>query len=159
MNSFTRHLTLFLAALTLLTFTSSSHAGNEFEFWPGADYDPGIPGFEEVLGYAPGERITWNADVIRYFEALAAAAPDRIALHRYAKSWEGRDLVYLILSAPENMRRIDEIRNNMQRLADPRKTSRSEAETIIRDQPAVTWLSYGVHGNEISSSESAMLTA
>ena len=37
--------------------------------------------------------------------------------------------------------------------------SRLEAESIIANQPAVTWLSYGVHGNEHSSTEAAMLTA
>ena len=47
----------------------------------------------------------------------------------------------------------------MQRLADPRATTRAEAEAIIADQPAITWLSYGVHGNEISSTDASMLTA
>ena len=27
-----------------------------------------------MLGYAPGEQITWHRDAIRYFEALEAAA-------------------------------------------------------------------------------------
>ena len=34
-----------------------------------------------------------------------------------------------------------------------------QAADIIADQPAITWLSYGVHGNEISSTDAAMLTA
>ncbi|MED5461785.1 MAG: M14 family metallopeptidase, partial [Pseudomonadota bacterium] len=57
------------------------------------------------------------------------------------------------------MARIDDVQAGMQRIADPRKTSRAEAELIIADQPAVTWLSYGVHGNEISSTDASMLTA
>lgn len=134
---------------------AQEHAG----FWPGADYDPGVPTFADVLGYEPGERITWSRDVRRYFDALRQAAPDRVVIADYATSWEGRGLFYVAVSSPENVRRLAEIRDNMQRLADPRVTSEADAEAIIASQPAVTWLSYGVHGNEISSSEAAMLTA
>ncbi|MGA9574203.1 MAG: M14 family zinc carboxypeptidase, partial [Lysobacterales bacterium] len=148
-----------LVLLTAFALMDYASASDDFVFWPDADYDPAIPGFETVLGYKPGEKITWHADAIRYFEALAAAAPDRITVTPYAKSWEGRTLVYVVVTSAENMLRIDAIKSNMQRLADPRKTTRSEAEDIIRNQPAVTWLSYGVHGNEISSTEASMLTA
>ena len=145
--------------LASLLFADSASAGDDFVFWPDADYDPAIPAFNDVLGYHPGERITWHANAIRYFEALAVAAPDRISVNTYAKSWEGRDLVYVVVTSPDNMARIDAIKSNMQRLADPRQTSRTEAREIIKNQPAVSWLSYAVHGNEISSTEAAMLTA
>jgi hypothetical protein len=134
-------------------------AQDNFVFWPDADYDPAIPTINKVLGYNPGERITWHGDAVRYFEALAKAAPERISVTRYAKSWEERDLIYVVVTSAQNMARIDDIKTGMQRLADPRKTSRAEAKDIISNQPAVTWLSYGVHGNEISSTEAAMLTA
>jgi hypothetical protein len=150
-------ISLFFVASVL--FASQVHAKDDFVFWPDADYDPAIPTFKTVLGYEPGERITWHADAIRYFEALAEAAPDRISVASYAQSWEGRDLIYAVVSSKENMTRIDQIKSNMQRLADPRETTASEAREIIKNQPAVTWLSYGVHGNEISSTEAAMLTA
>ena len=148
------------AALAAVVMLSSSLASAQGDFFfPDADYDPGIPSFEDVLGYEPGERITWHRDVIRYFDALAEAAPDRVRVERYAQSWEGRDLIYVIVTSADNMARIDEIKTNMQRLRDPRETSRAEAESIIASQPAVTWLSYAVHGNEHSPTESAMLTA
>jgi len=159
MKSILRRTGIAVVILTSILITNYANAGDDFVFWPDADYDPAIPTFEAVLGYAPGQRITWHADAIRYFEALAEAAPERISVAAYAKSWEGRDLVYVVVTSPENMARIETIKSNMQRLADPRRTSRSEAQEIIKDQPAVTWLSYGVHGNETSSTEAAMLTA
>jgi hypothetical protein len=134
-------------------------AQEDFVFWPNANYDPAIPTVEDVLGYPSGGRITWHRDAIRYFEALEAAAPDRVSVMRYAKSWEGRDLIYVVVTSAQNMARIDAVKTGMQRLADPRQTTRAEAEEIIANQPAVTWLSYGVHGNEISSTDAAMLTA
>tara|TARA_Y100000588_G_scaffold390631_1_gene496679 strand:- start:815 stop:3517 length:2703 start_codon:yes stop_codon:yes gene_type:complete len=157
---FMKRIFRYLIAVCAVTSISYSISAEEnFVYWPEADYDPAIPSFSDVLGYAPGEKITWHRDAIRYFEALEAAAPERIALHTYAQSWEGRDLIYVIVTAGTNMSRIEEIKSEMQRLRDPRLTSRLEAEKIIESQPAVTWLSYGVHGNEHSSTEAAMLTA
>jgi hypothetical protein len=127
--------------------------------WPGADYDPDIPTIKDVIGHRSGERITWHHETVQYFEALAAAAPERMAVLEYARSWEGRELIYAVITSSENMARIDEIKDNMQRLVDPRRTSAAAASTIIDSQPAVTWLSYGVHGNEISSTDAAMMTA
>jgi len=140
-------------------FATHAIAQDDFVFWPNANYDPAIPTIEDVLGYPSGNRITWHRDAIRYFEALEEAVPDRVSVSRYAQSWEGRDLIYVVVSSAENMARIEDVKAGMQRLADPRQTTRAEAEEIITSQPAVTWLSYGVHGNEISSTDAAMLTA
>ncbi|MGH9334569.1 MAG: M14 family metallopeptidase, partial [Vicinamibacteria bacterium] len=46
-----------------------------------------------------------------------------------------------------------------QRLAEPRRTSEAEARALIESEPAITWLAYGVHGNEISSPDAGLLTA
>lgn len=71
---------ILLSILMGLTLSLPLHAQNDFVFWPDTNYDPAIPTIEEVLGYQPGERITWHRDVIRYFQALAEAAPDRVNL-------------------------------------------------------------------------------
>lgn len=146
-------------AVIALTISFTAAAQDEFVFWPDSDHDPSIPSVEDVLGYSPGDRVTWHRDAVRYFKALEAAAPDRIAIHRYAKSWEGRELIYAVVTSAANMARIDDIKAGMQSLADPRSTTPAQATQIISNQPAVTWLSYGVHGNEISSTDAAMLTA
>ena len=128
------------------------------EFWPGANYDPHIPTFHQVLGYEPGERITSHAGIIRYLEALAAASP-RIKIFEYGQSWEGRQLVYAAISSETNMKKLAGIRSALQRFADPRQTSEGDARKLAATLPAAVWLSYGVHGDEISSPEAALLTA
>ena len=143
-------------AAALLAMSANAQ---DYEFWPNADYDPSVPTIESVLGHAPGERITWHAEAIRYFEALASSEPDRVSVHRYAESWEGRDLIYVVIASSENMRRIGDIKQDMQSLRNAATTSRDEADRIIESGPAVTWLSYGVHGDEISSTDASMLTA
>ncbi|MEM6536362.1 MAG: hypothetical protein AAF668_01395, partial [Pseudomonadota bacterium] len=60
-------------------------------------FDPSIPTLEAVLGYKSGERISSPADALTYFRALAEAAPDRMRIVEYARSWEDRPLVYGII--------------------------------------------------------------
>ncbi len=131
----------------------------KFEMWPGAVYDPAVPTFQKVLAFAPGERIAAPDELVRYFEALAAAQPNRIKVFDYARSWEKRRLIYAAIGSEANIRRLTEIQTSMKRLADPRKTSAAEAQKLIAGLPAVIMLSHGVHGNEISSCDAAMMTA
>jgi len=152
-------ITSVIVAFVVLFISSASLAQDDFVYWPNSNYDPAIPTIEQVLGYQPGERITWHRDAIRYFEALASAAPDRIVLTEYARSWQGRELIYAVISSAENIANLDAVKNDMQRLADPKSTDEAAAGELIENQPAVTWLSYGVHGNEISSTDASMLTA
>jgi hypothetical protein len=131
----------------------------QFEFWPGAQYDSSIPTIRQVLGYDPGTRIASPEEIHRYFEALQKATPERVRLFEYARSWEGRRLLYAVIASAENINRLDAIKASMQKLYDPRKTTPEEARKLIETLPLVLNLSYGVHGNEISSPDSAMLTA
>ncbi|HJT86548.1 MAG TPA: M14 family zinc carboxypeptidase, partial [Bryobacteraceae bacterium] len=128
------------------------------EFWPGANYDPRIPTFRQVLGYDAGQRITSHAGILRYLDALAAASP-RVRIFEYGETWEGRKLVYAAIGSEANIRKLDYLRSAIQRFADPRKTSEAEARKSAAALPAVVWLSYGVHGDEISPSEAALMTA
>jgi len=130
-----RLITLLAASL----FATAAFAQDDFVFWPDADYDPAVPTVEQVTGHVSGQRVTWHVDVMRYFDALAAAHPDRVAVHRYAKTWEGRDLIYVVISSAENMARIDEIKSGMQKLRNVGNTSSAQAASIIQSQPAVTW--------------------
>ena len=147
-----------IVALAFISFSASTNA-QDFEYWPGASYDAAIPTVEDVLGYPAGDRITWHRDTLAYFRALEAAAPDRLQIFNYGRSWEGRELIYVAVTSAENLARIDAVKADMQALRDPSRTSADEAAEIIARQPAVTWLSYSVHGNEISATDAAMLTA
>jgi hypothetical protein len=113
----------------------------------------------QVLGYESGDKVTTHAGLVQYMEALAGAAPGRMKVFDYGKTWEGRRLIYAALGSEGNLRKLDEIRSAMQRLADPRRTPEADARKLMAGLPAVVWLSYGVHGNEISSPDAALLTA
>ena len=155
------HFLRFVAAVipALIMGLASPGAARAQSFLPGVSYDPAIPTIESVLGKPSGERITPAADVIRYFLALQAAAPGRIVVTPYAKSWQGRELVYAAIGSPERLAQLDAFSADMQALADPRRTSPSAANAIIARAPGSVWLGHGVHGDEISSSDAAMMTA
>jgi len=145
--------------ISILVLAGAARAQEAFATWPGVDYDPSVPTVQEVLGYTPGSRITRPEDALAYLEALAAAAPDRMRLVPYAESWEGRQLVYAVIARPETMNRLNAVKADIAALADPRQTSRTQARELIARLPGTVWLSYGVHGNEISSTDAALLTA
>ena len=146
--------------ITALALAAAVHAPVQTpDLAPGTRYDPDIPTLEQVAGHDFGEAITPPADVIRYIEALAEAAPERTHLVRYGTSWEGRPLVALVIGSAERMARLDEVKAGLARLSDPRGLSADEAEALIAELPVVTALMHSIHGNEISGSGAAMAEA
>lgn len=150
-----------LGLVILLGATSFAQANTNdgYDMWPNTQYDPAIPTHSQVLGYGVGERITNHGDMLRFFEALERAAPDRIKVKEYARSWEGRKLIYAAIGTPDRIAHLDDFASNMQKLADPRLTNEKDAKRLIDTLPASVWLEHGVHGNEISSTDAAMMTA
>lgn len=128
-------------------------------YWPGANYDPAVPSPKSVLGYQIGEAITPHAQIIHYFEALAAYAPDQMKIFDYGRSWQGKRLIYAAIGSPEKIANLDAIQADAQKLADPRKLAAGEAEAIIARHPAVVWLAYSVHGDEIGPADSSLQLA
>jgi hypothetical protein len=146
-------------ALGLVLTASLFAQKRTVDMWPGAQLDPAIPTIKKVLGYEPGERIAPHSHLMKYFEALAAAQPNRVKLIEYTKSWEGRKLIVAVVGNEANIKRLPEIQAGMKKLADPRKTTDAEAQRLIAGLPAIVMLAYNVHGNEISGSDAAMATA
>jgi len=116
------------------------------------------PSPEQVLGYALGERFTPYSGVQQYARALAAAAPDRVRYQPYGQTYEGRELFQLVVARPDVMQRLDAVLAANAELTRP-ETSVARAAQVASSNPAVVYFSYGVHGNESSSSEAALWTA
>ncbi len=117
--------------------------------------EAGVPSPAEALGYPLGARFTHWDRIVAYLETLDAAS-DRVAMWEYGRTYEGRPLVLLAISDPGNLARLDALRRERLRLADPAALSAGERERLLKDLPVVAWLAYGVHGNESSSAEAAM---
>lgn len=122
-------------------------------------HDPRIPALEQVVGHASGAEITTPDEALAYFRALASAAPDRMRIVSYAETWEGRELVYGIIAAPAVLAEIDLHQASLARLGSGRGLSEAERQSLVAATPAVVWLGYGVHGDEISSTDAALALA
>jgi len=105
---------------------------------------------DEFLGYPLGSRFSSHEQVTDYFRYIASKEKN-VRLVSYGRSYEGRELMVAIVSSPENMVNLERIRVSNLALSKAEKPGVGPGE-----QPAVLWLSYNVHGNEASSSETAM---
>lgn len=148
----------FFIALTLQTGAAEPPAGASpaAALSPGTSYDAAIPTLRQVVGHDLGDEVTPPDGLIAYLEALHRAAPSRTRLVEYARSWEGRRLVALVIGSPERMAQIDAVQSGLRRLADPRGLASAEADRLIAALPVVVALLHGVHGNEISSAGAAL---
>ncbi|MFU8896455.1 MAG: M14 family zinc carboxypeptidase, partial [Gammaproteobacteria bacterium] len=122
---------------------------------PGADHDPAIPAPEAELGFRVGQRTASPEQIVAYARTIAAAS-ERVQLVEYARSYEGRPLVYLAISSPENLARSEEIKTGMAALADPRDLNADRRARLVDTLPGVAWLAYSIHGNETSGSDAAL---
>ena len=120
---------------------------------PEIDFDPDIPLPESVIGHPLGERIARNDLLVRYLRTLAEVSP-RVAVEDIAHTHEGRPILGLIITSPENHQRLDAIKAAHVALSDP-----GSDQEVSPDMPVVTWLNYGVHGAEVSATDSPMAVA
>ena len=72
----------------------------------------------------------------------------------YGKSYEGRTLTLLSISSKENLKNLEEIKTEHLKSTVP-----GSLKTINENLPIIINLGYGIHGNEPSGSEAALLTA
>lgn len=79
-------------------------------------------------------------------------------LVEYGTTTEGRPLIYAVFASPANLARIDELRTSNLSLRSA-STSPQSVTSVLRETPPVVWLAYGIHGNESSSPEAAMVVA
>lgn len=105
---------------------------------------------DEFLGYKAGERFTPHHRVVDYFEHLASTLPN-VDLVYYGESVEHRPLFVAIVSSPENMQNLEQIRTD-----NLKRTGLLEGSPSTK--VAINWMQYNVHGNEAVATEAAMMT-
>jgi hypothetical protein len=127
-----------------------------FSFYGTGPYRAAVPRPETILGYNVGDRHTQYHQQEQVLLAIAAAAPDRVRVEEIGISNEFRTMRIFIVSAPENIARLDALHGDLRRIADPRGASQAEVDAAVARMPVVVWLSHSVHGDEVPGFESAM---
>src|SRR5262245_25491073 len=92
----------------------------------------GIPSPKDVLGHHIGEpkKLTYYADILKYYRALAAATP-RVKVLPIGKSNENRELVIVFVGSDESIKNLEQYRRALGQLADPRTITPQQATEII----------------------------
>ena len=106
----------------------------------------------EFLGYELGEQWTPHYKVMDYFKHVAEES-NMVTFKEYGKTYEGRELIQVVVTSARNQDNIDEIRQNNLKMVG------FLSGELTPNQKAIVWLSYNVHGNETSSSEAAARSA
>jgi hypothetical protein len=144
------------AAAQTVTPAAPPNSTRPFDFYARGPYRADLPRPSAILGYEPGEFHTNYANferVLREYEGKT----DRLKVFERGKTPEYRPMYLLAISAPENMAKLETIKTNVAKLADPRKLpSEAEATSVIAETPIVVWLSYSIHGNESAAFEAAI---
>jgi len=141
-----------LLIVCALLLGTHAFAQNNYFFPSGVSFDPAVPTPEQFLGYPVGDWHTRHDRIVSYFQELARVSP-KAHFQIIGYTNERRPQVVLTITSPENYARIEDIRKEHLKLADPSQT------VNVSSMPVVITLGYNVHGNEPSSSEAAILTA
>ncbi len=142
-----------LLALLLGIFLCLNLQAQENYFFPGEKFDPAIPSPSEFLGYKIGEWHTRYDLIVKYYEKLDEVS-ELAELKTIGYTHELRPKIILTIASEANIGDLEEIRIKQLQLADP-----SQPKPDVSTMPSIIHQGYGVHGNEPSSAEAALLTA
>lgn len=133
--------------------TIGIQAQNDYYFGNKTAFDEKIPTPEEFFGFPIGSKLVRYDKVVEYYKLLADLS-DRASLEVIGKTYEQRDYVILIVTSPENLRNLENIRLNHLRLTDPETTVGN-----LEEQKVIVQLGYNVHGGELAGTEAAVVAA
>ena len=138
-----------LVALLLVWFVPMGRAQNETIQHP-----------REIIGQELGEnnKVPAWEKIVEYFRYLDSVS-DRVHFEQLGDSSRGLPFVMATISSPDNLENLEEYRQIMNRLADPRGLSDSEAEALIARGKNVVAITCAVDADEVGSPQSAMLFA
>ena len=141
-------------ASTLMEPTSLSKDLYSIDILNG-EYSESIDKPEKFLGFEYASRVATPEQISSAIQAWSKQS-NRLKVIEYARSHENRPLHAVIITSPENLNNLDEIKNKISKLSDPRTTNDRTAKALINELPAIAWMAYSIHGNETSGADAAL---
>jgi len=118
---------------------------------------PTVPSPRDVLGYIVGtpKKLTYYADIIKYYKALAKASPN-VAIFPIGRTNEGREMYVVAIATADTIKRLNQYKRYTALLSDPRKTDEAKARRIIAKAKPIYHITCNIHSSETGSAEMAM---
>lgn len=117
----------------------------------------GVPSPKDVLGHYIGapKKLTYSADILKYYRALASATP-RVKVLSIGRSNEGRELTVVFVGSDESIKNLEQYKTYLGQLADPRSLPADKARDIIAKAKPIYHLMGGLHSGEVGPPEMLM---
>ncbi|WP_077921056.1 M14 metallopeptidase family protein [Spirosoma sp. 209] len=108
-----------------------------------------IPSPKEHFGFNIGDdyQLATYTQTEAYFKKVAAAS-DRVKLVDIGMTEEGRHQYMLIVSSPENLKKLDRYKEISQKLARAEGLTDDQARALAQEGKAIVWIDGGLHATE-----------
>ncbi|MBT8314656.1 MAG: zinc carboxypeptidase [Maribacter sp.] len=116
-------------------------------------YDKSIPTPKEVIGHEVGEWHVTHDKLVFYMQTLAERS-DRITIETRGETFEGRPILLLTITSPENHLNLETIRQEHVAL-----TENGAGTLSTETMPIVVYQGFSIHGNEPSGANSGLAYA
>ena len=109
-----------------------------------------MPTPKEHFGFSIGDdyMLANYTNTEAYFKKLASVS-DRVILQSIGKTEEGRDQYIMIISSPENLKKIDQFKDISQKMARAEGIDEATARKLSEEGKPVVWIDGGLHSNEM----------
>jgi hypothetical protein len=117
-----------------------------------------VPSPDKVLGYIVGtpNKLTYSKDLYRYYRELARTSKRVRLFTAPEKSEEGKEQILVAVGDEATLAKLDRYKDITAKLADPRRISDSEAQSLIGEGKVFYWASGSIHSPETGSPEMLM---
>jgi len=144
-----------LIAFLLYTYSFSQEPKLDLGYYlpESLSYNSEIPTPKSIIGHEVGEWHITHDKLVQYMYALAESS-DRIQIQNRGFTYEGRPLLLLTITSPENHKNIIKIQEEHLALSDS-----PFSKGNIGSMPLVVYQGFSIHGNEPSGSNAALAVA
>lgn len=117
-----------------------------------------VPSPDKVLGYIVGtpNKLTYSKDLYRYYRELAKASPRVRVFTAPERSEDRKEQILVAVGDEATLAELDRYKAITAKLADPRKLSETEAQSLIGEGKVFYWASGSIHSPETGSPEMLM---
>jgi len=112
---------------------------------------------EQFLGHRVGEdrKLADYSQIRAYFEKLDRESP-RVELFTIGESTLKKPIIMAVITAEENMPKLDRYREIVRKLRDPRTLPPEEAKKLAAEGKTILLITCSLHASEIAASQMAM---
>jgi hypothetical protein len=116
-----------------------------------------VPTPLDVLGHIVGaaDVLSYPAEIYEYMRAVAAASP-RVEVFSMGTTEEGREMILVVVADEETLANLQEYKQMLAALGDPRVTNEESAEQLIATAKPIYWATGSIHSGETGSPEMLM---